>query len=130
MPEKGTRLRLHIVACCLLSFVSSLLSICLLFCQLFFFYLAVRLSDIDTTLMTFWFCLNHNLTITIRLPFLVSRHQAGRYDRAIDFAEKAKAVEEEQLGARCDKMADVFQLIATVKDEVVIFYNFNWNLSS
>jgi len=48
----------------------------------------------------------------------VGSHQAGRYPRALEFAEKAKTIELEELGSRPDKMADIYQMSATIMDEV------------
>jgi hypothetical protein len=52
--------------------------------------------------------------------FVVFSHQAGRYTKALEFAEKARNVEENELGARPDKMADIYQLCAVIMDEVVL----------
>lgn len=50
------------------------------------------------------------------------RHQAGRYAKALELADRAKQIEEEELGARPDKMADIYQLCGVIMDEVTLLY--------
>ena len=44
--------------------------------------------------------------------------QAGRYQEALELAERAKDIEEKELGGRRDKMADIYQMCANAMDEV------------
>eukprot|EP00794_Sanderia_malayensis_P017020 gene17020-18734_t len=50
--------------------------------------------------------------------------QAGRYEDAYEILEERSKIEEEQLGSRPDEMADIYQLMAKCKSEVVKNYNF------
>ena len=47
-----------------------------------------------------------------------SRRQAGRYQKALELAERAREIEETELGARRDRMADIYQMCAISMDEV------------
>ena len=49
--------------------------------------------------------------------------QAGRYQKALELAERAKEIEETELGARRDRMADIYQMCANAMDEVCCMTN-------
>ena len=46
------------------------------------------------------------------------RIQAGTYDPALDLGQQAVEVEEQELGAREERMADLYSLLAYVWDQV------------
>ena len=46
--------------------------------------------------------------------------QAGRYQKSLELAERAKDIEETELGGRPDRMADIYQMCANAMDEVCL----------
>lgn len=53
-------------------------------------------------------------------PEFVSRIQAGQYSDAHEMLNDLLKLEEESLGARTDKLADIYQLMSKTKSEVTI----------
>jgi len=56
---------------------------------------------------------------TFGQPF-VCRVQSGNYTQAAELAEKAMALERDELGSRPERMSELYFLIAYVQDEVVL----------
>ena len=56
---------------------------------------------------------------TFGQPF-VCRVQSGNYTQAAELAEKAMALERDELGSRPERMSELYFLLAYVQDEVVL----------
>ena len=52
------------------------------------------------------------------MVFIVFRIQAGQYSDAHDLLTELLKLEEESLGARTHKLADIYQLMSKTKSEV------------
>ncbi|XP_028414822.1 telomerase protein component 1-like isoform X3 [Dendronephthya gigantea] len=55
------------------------------------------------------------------ITFLI---QAGQYKESLELLEELRKIEEEQMGARTEKMAEIYQLMSKTKSEIVKNYNF------
>lgn len=53
------------------------------------------------------------------LPVCLFRIQAGQYNDAHEMLNDLLKLEEESLGARTDKLADIYQLMSKTKSEVM-----------
>ena len=73
-----------------------------------------------------WNSLNF-VYLVFAFTFLL-RSQAGCNDTAKDFSTKAQEIEETELGARPEKMADLYYLKALIQDEVFLYILFSFYL--
>lgn len=53
------------------------------------------------------------------MPLCLFRIQAGQYNDAHEMLNDLLKLEEESLGARTDKLADIYQLMSKTKSEVM-----------
>ena len=51
---------------------------------------------------------------------ITSRIQAGQYKESLELLEELRKIEEEQMGARTEKMAEIYQLMSKTKSEVLL----------
>lgn len=52
------------------------------------------------------------------------RIQAGQYKESLELLEELRKIEEEQMGARTEKMAEIYQLMSKTKSEVFVRFSF------
>jgi hypothetical protein len=60
------------------------------------------------------FCLD--IKCFVNIP---CRIQAGQYKESLELLEELRKIEEEQMGARTEKMAEIYQLMSKTKSEVL-----------
>ena len=53
--------------------------------------------------------------------FFPCRIQAGQYKESLELLEELRKIEEEQMGGRTEKMAEIYQLMSKTKSEVFHF---------
>ena len=51
---------------------------------------------------------------------IFSRIQAGQYKESLELLEELRKIEEEQMGGRTEKMAEIYQLMSKTKSEVLL----------